>query len=463
MKKLFTLLALLISFGSMAQTFTDKNKVKHTYTKQIISIVTTDDGKVFRDSGISAITATKVKALYDAQISVTPPVVVPPIVTPPTTPTLPIPTLPSGNYVEVVPVNGKALDLTSYSGKNIKIKKGNYSNIYISGNNLNNLVVDGSESTCSGCKIELTGKGNNISLFNLTIQNNSYRPIVFSFGLNNLMLNGIKLLNCGDYAVFASNSGVTYTGNETNLNSGLKIINCTFDNVGQINLGDYQGGLDGNNKDLALFKNIEIAYSTFKNSSPGYFVNAPNAWNYSIHHNTVDNVNASNNNHNGIFFMQGNGDFFNNKLTNYQGNALRSWVYSRGNTPSTNKIYNNICYTTRKYSGFEIQQFSRNLVNGKTTFVNADVYNNTVGKMNTSKDWEGVILDLYSMGGILNYYNNLGFELYKSNGGSIGNMINNMSGVRITESNNKYFANQSDAVENLTNFKSKINGIGAVQ
>ena len=160
--------------------------------------------------------------------------------------------------------------------------------------------------------------------------------------------------------------------------------------------------------------------------------------------------------------MQGNGHFHNNKLTNYQGNAIRAWVYSRGNTPSAMEFHNNICYNTRKYGAFELQQFSRNIISGKTTFVNAKVYNNTVGKMNTSKDWDAQILDLYTFSGTLEYYNNLGFDLYLTGNRPITSMINQMADVRITvNSNNKYYPNQADAVTNTTSFVSKHSGVGA--
>src|SRR5690606_38703176 len=128
-------------------------------------------------------------------------------------------------------------------------------------------------------------------------------------------------------------------------------------------------------------------HNTFINSNAGVLVFVPNVQDYDIHHNIVNNVNPSNNNHNGIFQMIGNGKFHNNKLTNFQGNAIRAWVFSRGTSPSTIEIYNNITYNTRKYGAFEIQGFDRYIISGKTTFVNAKVYNNTAGKMNVSKDW----------------------------------------------------------------------------
>src|SRR5690606_35928566 len=180
------------------------------------------------------------------------------------------------------------------------------------------------------------------------------------------------------------------------------ILNCRFDNTGSVIFG----GTLNKSEDTGLFKDVEIAYNVFQNTNKGSLVVFTNVEDFDIHHNIVNNVNAKNNNHNGIFHMHGNGNFHHNELTNYQGNALRLWCYSRGNTPKTVEIHHNICYNTRKYGAFEIQAFDRNMVPGKTTYVNGKVYHNAVGKMNTAKDWDGQILDLYNMrGGTLEYYN----------------------------------------------------------
>src|SRR5690554_7175583 len=112
------------------------------------------------------------------------------------------------------------------------------------------------------------------------------------------------------------------------------------------------------------------------------------------------------------------------------------------------EIYNNIIYNTRKYGAFELQGFDRYIVPGRSTHVNAKVYNNTVGTMNTSRSWEGVVLDLLNYGGTLEYYNNLGFDLYHSK--PITDMINNYSNnVKIIKnSNNLYFKTANEAILN---------------
>jgi len=237
-------------------------------------------------------------------------------------------------------------------------------------------------------------------------------------------------------------------------------MNCSFTNCGPITT---EGELNDKN-DSGLFKDIEIAYNTFKNSPhTGKVFEGRNLWNYSVHHNVVDSINQQNNNHNGVFELQGNGKFHSNRFTNYQGNSIRAWLFSRGTEPLNVEIYNNICYNTRKYSGFEVQEMKWLIQDGKTTFANAFVYNNTVGVMNTSKSWEGQLLDLYQISGSLEFYNNLGFNLNRAVK-PVTDMINyngNAAGG-MKRYNNIYKPNYEQAILDLNTFKSKHKGIGAL-
>jgi hypothetical protein len=311
----------------------------------------------------------------------------------------------------------------------------------------------------------VTISGNNVEgpRFGIMFENIPYRAIILKNRISGVTLRNLSFENVSDYVIAGERSNgleMSYNGDTETRNENFKILGCFFENAAHITF-DGQVNNEGK-RDVGFFKGVEIAYNVF--------VNTPNAksacsfgnvQDYDIHHNTVDNLNTENNNHNGIFHMQGNGKFHDNKLTNYQGNAIRMWLFSRGTTPATNEIYNNICYNTRKYGGFELQAFSGSFISGKTTFANAKVYNNTVGKMNTSKDWEGQILDLYFTGGSLEYYNNLGFDLVAVSK-PLTNMINNMSGTKLTyETNNRYFTSQKDAINNTVEFTSRIYGIGA--
>jgi len=368
-------------------------------------------------------------------------------------------------------IDGKSLDLTTI--KLIKIKSGTYKSISIKNilaspsspvsikNNGQVKITEG-VFTSNVSYIYISGDGDASIAYGFSFENIAFRAIKLDGKMSGVTIKNMSFKNVKDYCIAGENnngSGLTYDGTANTRTEGFKILNCLFDNTGTIVFG---GSLSKDNgEDSGFFKDIEIAYNTFSNTESGTVCSFSNVQDYNIHHNVVNNLNNSNNNHNGIFYMQGNGKFHDNKLTNYQGNAIRMWAYSRGSSPATVEIYNNICYNTRKYGAFEIQGFDRYIVPGKSTFVNAKVYNNTVGKMNTNKDWQGQILDLYNYGGTLEYYSNIGFDLYNNNS-SITNMINNMSDVKIIkEENNKYSAKYSDVVGDLTKFNTLFTGLGA--
>ncbi|KQS32307.1 hypothetical protein [Pedobacter sp. Leaf194] len=394
-------------------------------------------------------------------------------ITPPTstTPTAVIPAYEVGTGSGNLTIDGASLDFTRI--KLVRIKAGTYKTIYIKNlsgtldapinikNNGQVVITDGLE-TDNIINVSISGDNDIGIKYGFSFENIPFRAIKMNKRIFGVTLKSLSFRNVADYCIAGerSNGDLAYDGGENTRNERFKVINCLFDNTGAI---VFNGSLNkDNSQDMGLFKDVEIAYNQFQNTNAGALCVFGNIQDYNVHHNVVNNVNMSNNNHNGVFYMQGNGTFHHNKLTNYQGNAIRMWVYSRGSSPVTVEIYDNICYNTRKYGGFEIQGFDRNIYPGKTTYVNAKVYNNTVGRMNTSKDWEGEILDLYNYGGTLQYYNNLGFELYH-NGLPIANMINNMSDTKITlEQNNKYVASQQDAVTDLESFLSKITGIGAL-
>lgn len=282
----------------------------------------------------------------------------------------------------------------------------------------------------------------------------AYRAIVLSGKMSGVTLKSLSFKNVKDYVIFADLSNLRHTGSADTRVEGFKILNSKFDNAANI---EFKGSF-GSGQDNGLVKDLEIAHNIIVNNNGGNFAYFSNVQDYNIHHNVADNINPTQNQHNGIFHMIGNGKFHSNKFTNYQGNMIRAWGFSRGSSPATIEIYNNIAHNTRKYGAFEIQGFDRYIVPGKSTVVNAKVYNNTAGKMNTSKDWEGVMLDLYNFGGTLEYYNNLGYDLHQ--GEQISDMINNMSNTKIIKNtNNKYFETASEAVS--SNFASKHAGIGA--
>ncbi|SEB09228.1 hypothetical protein SAMN05443550_11085 [Pedobacter hartonius] len=399
--------------------------------------------------------------------------------------TEPVAAAPASSYA--VPSDAKVLDLGTGSGylvidgttlnittnTFIRIKAGSYKGITIKNilattdkpvyiKNVGQVNISESMATENITNVIIDGDYTAGLTYGFQFANISYRAITMNGKMSGVVLKSMSFTNVGDYTIAGTPSngnGQNYTGTAATRTDGFKILNCSFNNAGSIQFGGNLNKSTG--EDNGFFKDVEIAYNTYQNTNAGTVCAFTNVQDYNIHHNTVNNVNQTSTTHNGVFFMQGNGIFHDNKLTNYQGNAIRMWLYSRGSTPAVNQIYNNVCYNTKKYSGFELQGFDRYIIAGKTTVANAKVYNNTVGQMNTNKDWEGQLLDLYNTGGTLEYYNNLGYALY-TDGNSITNMINNMSDTKITvESNNKYYPLYQNAVANLTAFTSLVAGIGS--
>lgn len=336
----------------------------------------------------------------------------------------------------------------------IKIKSGTYSNIEIK--NIN-----------TGCKItiqndglvEIAGNGDHIyitKVSNLILtgsgttglthgfvsrDNPQHRSISVNGIVKDLTIENFSFKNIGDYVIFFNSKELIYNGNDNTAYTNLKFLNnkCTL-------TGSFlklEGGVD-NGIMRGMVKNLEIAYLDFRNSNSGDAVLAENVDNYNVHHNTVSDVNSNNNNHNGVFTLKGSGSFHHNLVRNHQGNALRAWVRSLGTVAKEVLIYNNTIVNSRKYSAFEIQAFSGHMLNGRTTYVNAKVYKNLCGKMNTSKDWDGVILDLYGMeGGKCEVYDNTGFEFPAPNPKSY--IVSQQSSTAAILTNNKYYATAKEA------------------
>ncbi len=297
---------------------------------------------------------------------------------------------------------------------------------------------------------------------------NSSRGIDLSVWFKNLTIQNISFKNLSSNAIYGSSDigyNLNYLGTPETRLDGLKILNNKFDATGNISLGGYING----SEDSGLFTNLEVAYNYITNVNGTQFCEVTNVDEYDIHHNFVNSYNnkgaSGNTNHNGIFKMTGFGHFHDNLVQDSQGNMIRAWVFSRGTTPKTALFYNNIHYDTYKYGGIEIQDFAAYYRGGQNTYINAKVYNNTVLQVNKSHDWDGVVLDFYGVGpgGTLEFYNNLGGNLWKSGSGSMATMINYMSSdPQTVNTNNHYFTTVANAVEDTVSFVSKVPGCGAI-
>lgn len=447
-----TLIALLLgcSFYSSAQTgYITESKKRITYK--------VSEGKIYYSTGkvaLPSIASTDFKKAYataSVPVVVIPPVVTPPIVNPPVS--VPV-------AYTIVGTGSGNLDLGDISGKHIKIKPGSYGMVTIS--KATKASLDGSGVSLE--KLYLT-EGNVFEMFGFAFHDQKYRPIEIEKLTQSLYLHDISFTNTGDYSIAYYYQGI-WDGTDATATGNWTLDKLTFDNTGVAFTSN--GGFDSKGiKNLML--NFTFSNSTIKNCPwIGAAIYLGAAQNYALFGNTISNVNTLVNNHNGIFHLVGNGSIHDNFIQHHQGNMVRAWGVSYGREIKEILIYNNKVYDSRKYSAFELQatpEIQEYLVTYPTriAMTNARVYNNTVGRMNTSKDWEGLILDLYNTGGTLRFDKNLGFDLYTDgNDGKITTMINNMSDTPvISNSGNQYYNTQKEAVLDTQNFKSTITGVGA--
>lgn len=345
-------------------------------------------------------------------------------------------------------VDGQAMGIQP--GEVVAIAPGSYKSLTFS--NLNGT---------SGQRIALVAKGlvevaggaftlNNVTYLtvtggsvakNLLLRDVAYRGILIAGTIpDGLTLQGFRLRNVADYALYYNNKA-TYDGTDATTLNDFKLLNAEFDNCGTVML---EGKLDKTPVvNTGFCRNPEVAYCSFTNSpTAGTHLSIGNTEGCNIHHNVVDNVNANNDNHNGIFLLQGNGSVHHNKCTNHQGNFVRFWLFSQGNDPKEVMLYDNIVWNSRKYSALEVQSFADCIIPGVTTYANAKIFNNTAGKLNTTLPtvFVGVVVDVYNLyGGDLQLVNNLSFDQVKTQNGD-GIWSQQSVTTPSVNTNNRYFS-----------------------
>jgi hypothetical protein len=336
----------------------------------------------------------------------------------------------------------------------IKVKGGTYNGIDVQNINAGcpiNIKNDG--------LVQIAGNGDHMhitNVSNLTISgdgttgiaqgfvsrdNPDYHSIILNGATQNLTIQYFSFSNIGNIVIYNVGTTVYKPGVTSSYTDGLHILNNTCTNTATFIQfgGDVIAGVI-----TGLIKNLEIAGLNFSNSNCGVVVFAANADTYDIHNNTINNINQTNNNHNGIFMIKGSGSFHHNLVQNHQGNAIRAWIRSFGTTPQDVLIYNNVVVNSRKYSAFEVQSFAAELSPGVTSYANAKIYDNTCGNLNLSKDWYGVIVDVYDLfGGTCNVYDNVGFNFPAPNPSSF--IVNQQSTTTPVLSNNVYFTTAAAA------------------
>lgn len=276
-------------------------------------------------------------------------------------------------------------------------------------------------------------------------KNSDAASVLLKNDVNNFTFKNATFKNINTYNVIQYDSKKIYDGSDASCSKNLKFLNIDCDNTGT--LIRFKGSAE-NGVISGLLRNVEIAYVTFKNSpTVGSAFVMENVDAYDIHNNVVQYVNQNNSNHNGVFYLQGNGKFYNNVIKDHQGNSLRAWVYSIGTTPQKMLIYNNIVINSREYSAFELQSFPRNMIQGRTTIVNAEVFNNTCGNLlPKGGSFPAQILDLYSLyGGKCDIFNNIGYKFPLVGQNNTNFIWNELSDTKGNGFNNKYFQTYQDA------------------
>jgi hypothetical protein len=354
-------------------------------------------------------------------------------------------------------IDGKTLGITSNTI--IKIKGGSYNGIQISNINGTNKPVivqnDGLVQLVGNKQIKLS------NLNNVTISGNGTpgisrgfvfkdrtvdgAPVQLTDNINNFTLQNVSFQNLVTYGCIQYTPQNIYNGSEGSYSKNLKFLNIDCDNTGT--LIRFRGSAQDNSI-KGLIKDIEIAYATFQNSRKvGSAVVLESVDSYNIHHNFIKDINQESNNHNGIFYLIGNGKFYNNYVKDHQGNAIRAWCFSLGDSPKEVLIFNNIVANSREYSAFELQTFKRNIMPGKTTYVNAKVFNNTCGNLlPKSGTFPAQILDLYTQeGGKCEVFNNLGYQFPLVGQNNTNPIWNQLGSTKPSSYSNKYFKTYTDA------------------
>jgi hypothetical protein len=354
-------------------------------------------------------------------------------------------------------IDGKTLGITSNTI--IKIKGGSYNGIQISNINGTNKPVivqnDGLVQLIGNKQIKLS------NLNNVTISGNGTpgisrgflfkdrtvdgAPFQLTDNINNFTIQNVSFQNLVTYGCIQYTPQNIYNGSESSYSKNLKFLNIDCDNTGT--LIRFRGSAQ-DNIIKGLIKDIEIAYVTFKNSTKvGSAVVLESVDSYNIHHNVIKDINQESSNHNGIFYLIGNGKFYNNYVKDHQGNAIRAWCFSLGDSPKEVLIFNNIVANSREYSAFELQTFKRNIMPGKTTYVNAKVFNNTCGNLlPKSGTFPAQILDLYTQeGGKCEVFNNLGYQFPLVGQYNTNPIWNQLGNTKPSSYSNKYFKTYADA------------------
>lgn len=338
--------------------------------------------------------------------------------------------------------------------KNYIIKPGTYTNIDVI--NARNVYIDGlNKVKIKGGTLYLNDV-DSVVIRAISFEDHSQPVINIYENANNLKLSNLAFYNISNKVInYTINK--KYDGTRESFSQNIVLDSLYAENTGP--LFESNGGIRDDGF-YGLIRNFILSNSTIKNSPDlgnGIYLNLGEA--FKIFNNTVDNVNGNHGSHNGIFHVKGNGKIFRNKVTNHQGNAVRSWLFSITGSSITVEIYDNIVYNSSRYSAFEVQVTPDIFQKPVFKPIDGKIFNNTVGRLNTGepKYYEGRVVDIYATYGQVLVYNNLFFEMRDN----IVSLNQSGSETKVMEKNNFYFEKAAGAVFDLETFKSKTANIGA--
>lgn len=363
--------------------------------------------------------------------------------------------------LEVIGSGSGTLVLKDIENKKYSIKPGIYSSFQLE--NIKSTSLEGFDKVKIKNGSIYMSRVNGLTLSGVMIEDSDQPAISIYDEANDLTIKNLSLKNIRNSAIrFLLDK--RYDGSPASYSRNIHLINIKAENIGSL------FGTKGEIKSdgfYGLIKGFKLTNSSIINSprlSNGVYIGCVE--DYEISNNIINNVNKSekytdgNNDHNGIFHVNGNGKIFKNTITNHQGNGVRAWLFSIAKPNAQVEIYENVVYNSTRYSAFELQVPP--YMKALPSFVpaNAKIYNNTIGRLNTGepKFYEGRVVDIYQTYGNVAVYNNLYFNMRDN---IISLNQSNENDTKVKESNNRYFKQASDAVFDLTSFKSKVPGIGA--
>lgn len=393
-----------------------------------------------------------------------------------------------GRTIELTPVSGQLIFDGSSAGLQDKdlylIPAGTYNYV-----DIKNIIMPSGQRVYfknNGGVVNITGNGNNLNLtdvngltligngqegveYGFTFTDNNGRAIFFRPGIaKNITLKYTSFANIGDYNIWDENNNRVYDPeNNDTVMENIKFSHLLFDNNGNTGIalwGQYGNNFGSGTTFAGMKRNIVCENIKFRNSDAGTMIKIDIVEDADIDHCDFSELNPTNNAHNGIVFITGNGKLHHSKCVNHQGNMLRGWCCNFSESAGKwLEVYHNKVYNSRKYGGFETSP-QPDMYNNPALYhpCNIRVYNNTVIKMDTSGDpYQGRLIDFYNNpGATIEFFNNLGAELDDNQ------LINFASGTDLSQftvnQNNLVFATAAEAVNNTTDLISLHPGVGAV-